>query len=159
MSSYTERMIERLQIIAGGSIVYSAGTAAATGTGGTADMADARRALFLMQGQGTGTANITVQVGSVTYGTNSDGVYTSGGVPTWAALTEGTATAGATGSATQGEHVVIEVRAESMPASARYLRALVANGSANTYATLITITDCERNKPVDDDDIDTYVIV
>lgn len=156
---YTERMTERLGIIAPAHIAYTDGTAAATATSGTADMKNARRALAVIIGNGTGTAGITIQAGRVTYGTRSDGIYTSGGVPTWATLSGGTATTGATAKVTQGEMKTIEIIAEHLPSGARYLRALVANGTANTFSTLVFITDIEREAPLSNGSITSSMVV
>ncbi len=157
MSSYTERMIERLHV-AGVVAAYNTGDATGA-TGATADMGLSQRALFQLVGNGTGTAGMTVQEGEVTYSRNpTTGEVTAAGVD-WGNLqwdgktaTDGsTGTVTATGSVTNGQMQEIEVRSESMSANHRYLRAIINTGTLQTYATVVALLDCTRYTPEDDD--------
>jgi hypothetical protein len=150
-------MYERLGIAA----AVVSGTAATTITGPTTDMRDGERVLYILAGQGSGTAVATIQAGSITYGTNTDGQLTTGGIPTWANLSgaDGVASAVVTANATNGEIKTIEIRAESMPSGARYLRAQVASGTANTYASLVALLDVQKYNPVDQDNVTSDIYV
>jgi hypothetical protein len=149
--SFEERMIERLHLAAAAYIGATDGTAAATGTGATCEMSDARRALFAMICQGTGTATLTVEYGELTVSGShgTDGYPTAYGTK-WSLLTHGTATATVAG--TKGQIKVLEVPADHIPDRSPLLRARVGGGSANTYATVLALTDGVRYGPADQDD-------
>jgi len=143
--SITEKLYERLKVVSADGFGASAAT---TLTSGTADFDESGRVLAIISGYGTGTVGGTIQVGSITYGTNSAGVQTSGGIPTWATLTAGSMTNGATYTATSGEVVWVEIDAASLPSGARYVRALLGNGTVNTYGSLMLIEEGKRYTPV-----------
>lgn len=155
--SYTERMVERLQVVG---VISAYNTAAATGaTGATCDMGDARRALINLVGNGTGTAYITVQEGQVTVSSNpTTGEITAEGVDWGNLIWDGeTSVSGATGQVTatgyvtKGQLQQLEVKAASMSANHRYLRTLLNTGSAQTYASVIALLDVHRYEPASDD--------
>lgn len=143
--SITEKLYERLKVV---SVDGFGASAATTLTSGTADLDESGRVLAVISGFGTGTVGATIQVGSITYSTNSAGVQTSGGNPTWATLTAGSMTSGATYTAASGEVVWVEVDAASLPSGARYVRALVGNGNDDTYGSLMLIEEATRYAPV-----------
>lgn len=148
--SITEKLYERMRVVTVDGFGSSSST---TVTSGTADLDNSNRLLIVGAGFGSGTMGITAQVGSITYGTNSAGIPTTGNVPTWATLTAGSKTAGATYTLTNGEIVWIEVDPLSMPANSRYVRALVSNGTANTYGALMMIEEDNRYTPVDNSNV------
>lgn len=143
--SITEKLYERMKVVSVDGFGSSAST---TLTSGTADMDDTGRLLIMLAGHGSGTVGLTCQVGTITTGTNSAGIPTSNNVPTWATLSAGSMTNGATYTATNGDVVWVEVDPMSLPSNARYIRALVTNGTVNTYGTLTMIEEAKRYTPV-----------
>jgi hypothetical protein len=148
--SITEKLYERMRVVS----INGFGTSASTTlTSGTADLDNCNRLLLVGAGFGTGTVGITCQAGSLTYGTNSAGIPTTGNIPEWATLSAGNKTAGCTYDLTNGEIVWIEIDPLSMPANSRYIRALISSGSNNTYGSLMIIEEDTRYNPVDNSNI------
>jgi hypothetical protein len=158
--SYVDRITERIGMyidtINGGDDA----TASQEITSEAIDMEDVRQIAYLLANQGTGTVNGTIQYGVLTTATaggtaigNKYG-YTFGDAATdatYATLTVGTSAQTYQIDSETDNALAIEIDSESLPANTKYLRAIVNSGTAQTFATLVTLTGNERYKPVTHD--------
>jgi hypothetical protein len=159
--SYIDRIMERTGIYISAIDVTDGSTATQEVTTDAVEVDENRQIAFVLHALGTGTVDMTIQYGVLTSGsaggTDIGNKYgnTQGGTATYDTLIVGTATA--TYEGTEGEVIVVETDASSLPENTVYLRAIMTTGSVNTFATLHTLVGKDRYPPVDSSDDVTKV--